>query len=154
VGCSYAEQNGFVNNGSQTVKMSANTTAPPGISGNSPAYWVKATVSDNPYTLFGSFGGVTRFSISASAVAAVSYLSAGACIYVLDPVASQAFDAAGNIVVTTTCGIYVNSTASDAFHANGGVSVTATQIMVNGGTSISNNSSVSPTPVTNAGTVS
>jgi hypothetical protein len=56
--------------------------------------------------------------------------------------------------VTTTCGIFINSSASDAFHTNGGVSITATQILVNGGTSLAANSSVTPTPVTNAGTVS
>ena len=152
VGCSYAEKNGFLNTGTQTVSMEANTTAPPGVAGNSPSYWVKATVGAQPYTLFGSFGGVTRFSINASAIGAVSYVSSAGCLYILDSTAASAFLASGNVTVTTTCGIFVNSTASNAFSVTGSSHVTATQIFVTGGSSITGTASASPTPTTGAAT--
>jgi len=156
VGCLYAQQNGFVNNGqTQIVTMAANTTAPPGISNNSPTYWVQANVTATPYTFFGGFGGVRQFTINASAIAAVSYVPANACIYVLDPSVAQAFSATGSSNVTATCGIFVNSNSPSAFYEYGSPSVTATKILVNGGTSISGSSSVSPNPpTTNAGAVS
>jgi len=154
-GCLYAQKNGFVNNGtSQIVTMAANTTAPPGISNNSPSYWVQANVSAKPYTFFGGFGGLPQFTINTSAIAAVSSYTAGACIYVLDPSAAQAFSATGTSTTTATCGIFVNSSSPSAYYEYGSPSVTATQILVNGGTSISSSSSVSPTPTTGAGPVS
>jgi Flp pilus assembly protein TadG len=151
-GCLYAKANGFVNNGTtQIVSLSANTTAPPGVTGNTPSYWIQANVTTKPYTLFGSFGGVSRLTINASAIAAVSYYNAGACIYVLDPTSSQAFSATGSSTTTATCGIFVNSSSASAFYESGSPTVTASQILVNGGTSVSSSSSVSPTPTTNAG---
>jgi hypothetical protein len=149
-GCLYAAANGFVNNGDQKVLISGNTTSS-GISGNAPTYWVKATVSENPHTLFGSFGGMNQFTVSASSTAAVAYYSAGACIYVLDPAANGAFTTAGSTSVVATCGIFVNSNHPNAFTAKGGAVVTASQILVNGGSQIANNASVAPTPTTNAG---
>lgn len=149
-GCAYASANGFVNHGTQTVTMSANTTAPTGISGNSPTYWVKATVGITPPLLFGGFAG-NAFTVKASATAGVAYYSAGACIYVLDPTASGALTAAGNTSVVSTCGIFVNSNSSSAFSVAGTASITSTQILVNGSSSIGSNASVTPTPTTNAG---
>lgn len=151
VGCSYAGANGYYNTGSQSVSMMGNTTAPPGVSGNSPAYWVQASVTDGPFTLFGNFAGVSAFNINTVATAAVTVIPAAACIYVLDSTASQAFSATGTSVVTATCGIFVNSNSASAYYEYGSPHVTATQILVNGGTSITSASSVSPTPTTNAG---
>ena len=151
-GCLYARSNGFVNNGTtQFVSLSANTTAPPGISGNTPSYWVQANVTAKPSTLFGSFGGIKQFTINASATAAVAYYSAGACIYVLNPSASGAFSASGSASVRATCGIFVNSSSSTAFTESGSARVVATQILINGGYSLSGSATVSPTPTTSAG---
>ena len=156
VACLYAQQNGFVNNGTtQFVTMAGNTTAPPGITNNSPSYWVQANVTAKPYTFFGAFGGVKQFTVNASAIAAVTYNTPGACIYVLDPSVAQAFSATGASTTTATCGIFVNSNSSSAFYEHGSPSVTASQILINGGASISGSSSVSPNPpTTNAGPVS
>jgi hypothetical protein len=151
-GCLYAAANGFVNSGIQSVKLSANTTAPPGVTGNSPSYWVKATVSARPNTLFGRFGGLNQFTINAAATAGVAYYAAGACLYVLDPTASSAFTAAGSTSLTATCGIFVNSNSASAVNLSGSASVTSTQILINGSYSRSNNASISPTPTTHAGT--
>lgn len=151
VGCLYAQSNGFVNHGSQSVSLQANTTAPPGVSGNSPGYWVQAKVTETPYNLFGYFSSMTTFSINAQATAGVTVIPAAACIYVLDSSASQAYSITGASTVVATCGIYVNSSSSSAFYEYGSPSTTASVILVNGGTSISAASSVSPTPTTNAG---
>ena len=150
-GCLYAAANGFVNYGEQRVLISGNTTSPSGISGNSPAYWVKATVSQHSPTLFGPLVGISQFTINASSTAAVTYYSAGACIYVLDPTDSGAFTAQGTTSVVASCGIFVNSNASGAMSAKGNASVVASQILVYGTSSIGNNASVSPTPIDHAG---
>lgn len=152
VGCLYAAANGFVNSGSQSVSLSGNTTAPPGVTGNTPSYWVQANITAKPYTLFGIFGGIQRFTINASAKAAVAYYTAGACIYAVGSGSiPDAFSVTGSATVTATCGIFVNSSNAAAYYEYGSPSVTATQILVNGGKSVSGSSSVSPTPTTGAG---
>jgi hypothetical protein len=50
-----------------------------------------------------------------------------------------------------TCGIFVNSSNPNAFSVKGNASVNASLILINGGSQIGNNASVSPTPTTNAG---
>jgi hypothetical protein len=154
IGCSYAAANGFFNHGSQTVAMTANTTAPPGVTGNTPAYWTKATVTDHVFNLFGAFGGMSAFNINASAMAGVTTFGAGACIYALDRTASDAFKISGTAQLVATCGIFVNSSSSGAFSAQGSSQTTSNHILVNGGASLSNNAIVSPTPTTNAGSQS
>lgn len=152
-GCLYAQTNGFVNNGTtQWVSMAANNTAPPGISNNTPSYWVQAKISTNPFTLFGGFAGVSQFNINVSSIAAVSYYSAGACVYAVGSGSiAKEFQVTGAATVTATCGIFVNSTASNAYYESGSAAVTASQILVNGGYQLAGASSASPTPLTNQG---
>jgi hypothetical protein len=152
VGCLYAAANGFVNTGNQTVSLTANassTTPPPGVTGNSPAYWVQANVSTKTNTLFGLFAKVGTFNINSVAAAGVTTTPPGACIYVIaSGNVSSAFSAAGGSTVTASgCGIFVASTSSSAFYATGGAKVTASQIVVTGGSSIGGGASASPTPV-------
>jgi Flp pilus assembly protein TadG len=151
VGCSYAAANGFVNHGSQTVTMMANTTTPPGVTGNRPNYWARATVTDTVFNLFGAFGGNSAFAISASATAGITTFGAGACIYALDRTAADAFKISGSAQLVATCGIFVNSSNSGAFSAQGTSQTTSNNILVNGGASVANNASVTPAPTTNAG---
>jgi hypothetical protein len=156
VGCLYAGANGFLNGGNggrQTVTLQGNTTAPPGLTGNSPAYWVRATVSERTSNFFGSFGGISAFTVNTSAIAGINAVPPGACVYVLDPHLSGAYTQSGGSAVTATCGIFVNSNSSSAFTMNGKSNAAASTILVNGGVSLSSNSTVSPTPTTNAGTV-
>ena len=154
-GCLYANANGYSNGGGggkQTVTMLANDTASP-VSGNIPSLWVKATVTERYKTLFGNFGGTPNFSIAASAVAGISTVAPGSCIYVLSPNAAQAYSQTGNVKISTDCGVYVNSTSSSALYMYGSPTLATSEIRVNGGTSISAASTATPTPVTNAGTV-
>jgi hypothetical protein len=154
VGCLYAGVNGYVNTGNQTVTMEANSTAPPGVTGNAPALWVKATVSERSFNLFGGMAGVSSFNISASSIAAVNATPPAGCIYVLHPTLDGAFTITGSASVSAGCGIFINSTSASAFTQTGSSHVTAATILVNGGTSLSGTSVVSPTPTTHAGAIS
>jgi hypothetical protein len=154
VGCLYAGANGYLNGGNQTVTMQGDTTAPPGVTGNNPVYWVQANVSERLFNLFGRAGGMPSFTINTVATAGVTVTPPGACVYVLHPTLGGAFTIAGGSNVTASCGIFVNSSSSTAFTANGTANVNSSTILVNGGMSLSSNSVVSPTPTTHAGTFS
>jgi hypothetical protein len=152
-GCLYATQDGP---SSMTASMIENNTAPSEIPGNKPSMWVKATVSTTSPNFFLYLGGYKTAVIAAQAYAGVSTIVNPGCIFVLDPSASQAYSQTGNEIVSTGCGIFVNSTSLSAFYLYGSPTVTATggaQIKVNGGTSISVASTATPTPITNAGPV-
>ena len=146
-GCLYAAQNGF----SSGVTMVGNTTSP-GVTGNSPTYFTQAIVTTSHLNLFGPFGGMRHFTITASAKAGVTSYTAGACIYALDPSAGSAFLATGGSTTVATCGIFVHSTTTSGFKTTGSASVTASQILINStAASIGGSTSVSPTPTYNAG---
>jgi hypothetical protein len=161
MGCLYALANGFQNGGSQTVSMTANYSVPPGSRNGSATYWVQSNVSESIPGLF-SFGqqqtpagtalmllGLTVGTSSASATAAVHITSSSSCIYVLDTGnTASAFSASGSSVVNSSCGIYVNSSNSSAVTVGGSATVNASQILINGGYTKSNNSTVSPIPTT------
>jgi hypothetical protein len=71
--------------------------------------------------------------VSARALASVAGAASG-CIYVLDPLASASFKAAGTIVLLSACGIRVDSSDSSAYTDNGGACVEAANgISVHGG---------------------
>jgi hypothetical protein len=167
-GCLYAASNGFVNNAANHVRVtmtgnSGSAQAPPGVSGNTPTYWVQANISTSPVNLFGPFGGLSRFTINASSIAAVTSYTPGACVFALDPSAAAAFTATGSAIVdATSCGIFVNSSANGnsastaAFVLTGSAKVTASgaKIAVNGTAYFGGTSSASPTPTTGAGSFS
>jgi hypothetical protein len=133
--------------------MMANSTAPPGVPGNSPVYWVQATVSEHIFNLFGSFGGVSAFNINATATAGIATTPPGACVYVLDPSAASAFSITGSASVTATCGVFVNSNSSTAYSQTGSSHVTAATILINGTASMGGSSVATPTPTPHAGIV-
>jgi len=111
-GCLYATQNGFTNGSkSQTVSIAGGTTA---LGTLTPAYWATATVSEGMPTLFSRVLGQAGMTVRAVATAAV-YTNTGACVYVMDPNASKAFDDTGGSF-TLGCGIAINSGASDALN--------------------------------------
>ena len=134
VGCLYAGANGFYNTGHQTVTIQGNTTAPPGAPGHTPAYWVKATVSEDGYNLFARFASINAFTVSSSAIAGVTFVAPTGCIYVLSSSASSAMSLTGTSAVTSGCGIWINSSAVGALSLTGTSSVHSTQININGGT--------------------
>lgn len=150
-GCLYATTDGPP---TMSATMTENNTVPPGVTGNTPSMWIQAVASTAAPNLFFTWSGFSSATISASAISGVSTLAAGACIYLLDPNAADAFSITGTSTLTTTgCGVYVNSSNAAAFYMYGSPKVTANSILVNGGTSISASSTVSPTPTTHAGTI-
>ena len=107
-GCLYAQQNGFVNDGArQTVSLKESNTAPPNLSGNSPAIWIQATVTQNLNNSFLVMHGFKTGSASASAIAGVTTTPSTNCIYALSSGGVSITDSgSGNI--TTSCGISDN----------------------------------------------
>jgi hypothetical protein len=152
-GCLYATQDGP---SSMTLSLIENNTPPAGAPGNNPAMWVSATASTTSPNLFLFMSGFQRAAIASRAYAGITTIPNAGCIFVLDSSASQAYSQTGNEIVSTGCGIFVNSSSLSAFYMYGSPTVTATggaQIQVNGGTSISAASTATPTPITNAGPV-
>lgn len=149
VGCLYAQANGYLNGGKRTVTLTANTTAPPGVSGNTPAYWVQASISDQPTALFGLFARISSFTINAVSTAGVTITPANSCVYVLaSGSVAGAFLESASATVTATCGIYVNSTSATAFSLSASATAHATSIQVVGGASITATAAATPTPTT------
>lgn len=119
-GCLFAKQNGFAAGGSTAIKITANNTTPaPGAPNVAVMYWAQATVTTRQPQLFSTL--FTNSGMFAGATATAAIVSSGApsgCIYVLDKTASRAMQVAGSMV-TTTCGIYINSSATDALETEG-----------------------------------
>jgi hypothetical protein len=143
--CVYAKANGYTNGGSggQTVTMLANNTNSP-VTGNSPGLWFKATVGESYSTLFGSFGGVSAFTIHASAVAGTTTSGGGSCIIALSQAGTAFSDSgSGNITTSAGCGIYDNSN----FSYTGSGNITAgTTIQYIGTKTMHGSGNVSPAP--------
>ncbi len=134
-GCLYAKANGFVNAGQQTVQIASNLTTPPTAPGVSALYWVTATITEQNSQLFsGMLGNHTFGSILAQATAGVFQGSVSNCVYVLDPHASSALFVQGSsTLLTTSCGVYVNSNSASSITVNGNGHVNAAVIDSVGG---------------------
>src|SRR5581483_4584998 len=96
---------GFTNSGKQQVMYQANTTGNP-VSGSSPNYWVRFTVTEQIPTLFSAVLGMKNTTVSARSTAGVWNGATGGCVYVLSP-NSGAWSQSGG-TFTTGCGIYDN----------------------------------------------
>jgi len=106
---------------------------------------IQVTISQStPSFLLAAIGNRT-VTISASAIASPG--GQPACIYALDPSASGAIQAVGNIDITSACGMLDDSSSSSAVSATGNITID-TPIGVVGNYSFTGNISVSPTPVT------
>ena len=124
-----------------TVTIGAPVSGPFAGSSNT----IEVTISQStPSFLMAALGNKT-VTISASAIASPG--GAPACIYALDPSASGAIQAVGNISMTSSCGMLDDSSSSSALSATGNITMD-TPIGVVGNYSFTGNISVSPTPVT------
>jgi hypothetical protein len=146
-----ASANGFTTSGIDTVSVQAGTSSPvPTVSGPAPGYWAVVRVKEALPALFGA--AFARGGLSPSAIAtagAMGSAGAGSCVYVLDPSAADAFEAANGAAVTVGCGVYVNSNnAGAAMYVTGGATVTAPVIDVVGGFKKDNGGSTSVAPST------
>ncbi len=154
-GCLYAQANGYLNGGTTSVTLTGNTTAPPGVTGNAPAYWVQANISETVAGGFGIFGShLSSLGLNATSIAGVTVTPPAGCIYVLSTNATNAMSLSGSSSATSACGIFINSSAHPALSVSGSSSLHSTQILINGGTySVGGSSVVSPTPNTSGGSV-
>jgi hypothetical protein len=151
-GCLYAKQNGFVNNGNQSVTMEAH--GPDGVhsaamSGTTlPLYWISFTATEHAPQLFSAVLGQRWNTISARATAALFSSPSGACIYALSTTGTG-LTIGGNNTINSACGIYVDSSdASNAMVGGGSSVVTASSIKVVGGFNPNGGASVTPYPTT------
>jgi hypothetical protein len=151
--CMLASANGFTTSGIDTVSVQAGTSSPvPTVSGPAAGYWAVVRVKEALPALFGAAFARGGFSPGAIATAgAMGSAGAGSCIYVLDPSAQDAFEAANGASVTVGCGVYVDSNNSTAaMLVTGGASVTAPVIDVAGKFVENNGGSTSVAPTTGA----
>ena len=151
--CMLASANGFTTSGIDTVSVQAGTSSPvPTVSGPAPVYWAVVRVNESLPALFSSVFGGGGLGPGATATAgATGSPGAGSCIYVLDPSAQDAFEAANGASVQVGCGVYVDSNnATAAMYVTGGASVTATSINVAGAFKKDNGGTTSVVPTTGA----
>ena len=145
-GCLYAQANGFVNSGGQSVTIQSNIgSSVPTVSGlNDAQYWVVARVSQDVPQLFSSVFGHMKLTTAAEATAAiVPKYSGSACIYTLAPTGSNSFVVSGSASLHGSCDVYVNSSDSQAVQVTGGACVSGDTIHVVGNDTGSN-SCISP----------
>jgi len=153
-GCLYAQQNGFLNTGRQSVSLTGGTGTPP-VPGVSPAYWVSATATETIPTLFSAVLGQYWMQVSVQSVAAK--LVAGACIYTLSPNGTD-ISMNGTTSITTGCGVYADSSGNSAISivgSNGQITATGgSSVNVVGQVSTHDPSQISPSPNLNVSPVS
>ncbi len=83
-GCLYAQANGFLNTGNQTVTLIANNTAPPNEAGNtSPVLWIQASVTQTVHNSFLYWAGFHSGTVASQAIAGVRAIPPTSCVYVL-----------------------------------------------------------------------
>jgi Putative Flp pilus-assembly TadE/G-like len=139
-----AATNGYTD-GQNSVTVTMNNPPTTGPNAANSAY-VEAIVSKPEPTYFLRALGVGTITVSARAVA---YEGNGPnCIYVMNPSASGAFSANGNVTVNSSCGLLVDSSSSSGLTVNGNVTISAPNIGVVGNYSKNGNSSLTPTPKT------
>ena len=150
--CLYAQSNGFVTAGNQSVTMQSGLGSAPTVVGVTSSYWVAVRATQSIPQLFSAVMGNTSLTPTARATAAIVPLTGtGGCIYVLDPAAQNAFVASGSASVTAPCGMYVDSSNTKALQVTGGASLNANPSSINvvGGDQGSN-SNIHPLATTGA----
>ena len=153
-GCLFAKQNGFAAATGTTVNITANNTTPaPGNPNVAVAYWAQVSVTTRQVQLFSELFSNSGLTTGALATAAlVSNGTPSGCIYVLNTTASRAMQVDGS-VLTTTCGIYVNSNSTSALHTegappSGSYFISASSIAVVGHVDNIGQGAILPTPQT------
>jgi hypothetical protein len=151
-GCMMASANGFTTTGNYTVSIQANTTSPPPtVPGVTVSYWATVRVTENPVSFFHLPTGGSSLTLNVRSTAAMTAGSStpSACLYILSPNATDAFDLGnGATVKTSSCGVYVNSNASTAMLVTGGATLNSSSVSVVGGVTKNNGGSITSTPTT------
>ncbi|SPE38328.1 conserved exported hypothetical protein [Candidatus Sulfopaludibacter sp. SbA6] len=109
---------------------------------------MEVNISQSIPTFFMELVGTSSITVTARSVARQG--SGTACLYTLDPSASNAFSVSGGVTVQVACGVMVDSNSASALNASGGAHVTATSVNVHGGCNISGGATVTPSCTTSA----
>ncbi|HZP22447.1 MAG TPA: pilus assembly protein TadG-related protein [Terriglobales bacterium] len=120
---SQAAQNDATANGYQNGQNGITVTvnSPPKIDPifKGKAGYVEAIVTQARPTFFMKVAGWSSVNVSARAVASVNASGSG-CIYALDPNSDpKSLNINGNVSVSSSCGVFVNSTANNALNIDG-----------------------------------
>jgi Putative Flp pilus-assembly TadE/G-like len=105
--------------------------------------YVEVDITQNVPTYFLRVLGYQTMKVAARAVAGPTQNSA--CVYVLDPTASQTLSVTGNANVTVQCGVMDDSSSSSGLSLTGNITLTATSIGVTGA-SYSSSGNITVTP--------
>ncbi|MGD0291038.1 MAG: pilus assembly protein TadG-related protein [Candidatus Binataceae bacterium] len=126
------------------------TVAPPATDpGPATLSYVEVNITQSVPMYFLRVLGYNNFNVSTQAIAGT--VNGPACIYALDPSASDAVYLNGNININSSCGLIDDSSSSTGLYANGNGTIQTTSIGVVGNynsTSLGN-MIFSPTPKTN-----
>lgn len=137
-----ASGNGFTH-GSNGVTVTVNNPPASGsYAGDSNS--VEAIVGQPEPTYFLRVLGLKTVPVNARAVA---HTGARDCIYIMDPMASNALVASGSASLSSSCGIIVNSSSSQAMVSSGSACISASAIGINGNYT----SGCDPIPTPNTG---
>jgi hypothetical protein len=152
-GCLYATSDGPPSITATMIENDSSTS--PGVTGNTPTMWVRATATTTAANLFLFGAGFRSATISAQSTGSVTSIPPAACIYVLSSNASPALSVTGSSTVTaSTCGVFINSNGAQALNVQGSSTLTAKVVKVNGtGVNTTGGSTVTPAATLNAGAV-
>lgn len=141
----FASLNGFTN-GTKGATVTVNNPPSSGLYSSNSNY-VEVIIAQPEPTYFLGMLGYSSMNVKTRAVSGA--INGPACIYALDPSASEAISFTGNINITAQCGLIDNSSSSTALYGSGNGTVTASSIGVAGNYSASGNLSFAPTPQIN-----
>ena len=136
--------NGFTD-GQNSVTVTVNNPPSSGTYAGNSAY-VEVIVKQPQPTFFLRVLGFTTLNVNTRAVSGA--IDGPACIYVLDPSASDALYMQNGAKVTSSCAVLVDSSSSSAIHLDNNASITASSVGVAGDYLVGGGSTISPTPVT------
>ena len=152
-GCAYAGANGFTNTGNQSVSLIANSSAAaavPNETGNAPALWIQANVSQSVPHWFLYWAGFQSGSVSAQAISGVNVTPNSGCAYILDTGNTQdALNITGSGSFSAgTCAVNVWSSNSKALEVQGSSASLSSPANVHGASNCSGGAHCSPVPTT------
>lgn len=139
-----ATLDGFTN-GAKGVTVTVNNPPLSGAYAGNSGY-VETIVQQAAPTYFMKVLGYNTVNVSARAVGGA--INSPACVYALDPSGSGAFAVTGAPLVTSSCGILVDSSSSSALTLIGSGAIRAGSVGVAGNYTLTGSGQITPTPVT------
>jgi hypothetical protein len=143
-----AATNGFAN-GTNHVTITVNNPPTSGYS-TSDSTAVEVIITQTVPTVFMQVMAISSSTVRARSVARTAGGGGGTCFFALDPTMSNAFTVSNGVIVSSSCGIVVDSNSNTALTASGGARLSAPTISVVGRYTTSNGGTFSPAPTSGA----